>query len=1188
MKFLEATADIPDELVTDALAGRVVFLCGAGISMRVGLPSFKGLTDLIYEELGETFEHDPPEKDAYDKSEYDRTLRALEKRLRRPGTVGSPVRVACANQLRVPINVELSAHASVLTLSQDRDGRSRVLTTNFDTLFERALAERRLPVLSEAGKALPKPGGPRDFGIHHLHGCLADAELGLAETDLILTSADFGDAYLRDGWASRYIEDRMRTTTMVLVGYRAEDAALRLLLESLDVDRERFPDLNKIYALERSSDGSAAQWRAKGVIPIEFATHDELYAMLAEWAKYAIQPADFERERIRTILAKPPQDASELEKSQLKFCLGRGDAHASLVANNPSLSWLSVLTELKLVKFDDRWLATWIERNLDAPAAVTQIVESLGLFGPETAELLEYRLNRHPTPLPGYLRLSWTLIIRHMRNVKHGLAMRGWYDLLPRLNQADRSADMVERLTGLLRPRVEIAKRIFSHENSPDAPQNPSDLMSIGYEPDEDIQIDEVIQAWSSDTPVLADEQLLQSLTHVLDATLNDAIEIGVESNTGYGTTDGDVPSVADHPQNAYRKGFLPIVRVVAEVWSRLAGKDIARARLFVPRWIASPHRLNHRLAMFACTNNAIGADLAGHVLQGLPAGELFLTGGTVEVYRLLRSRWVELGAEIRDELEMRLRNGPPASWFREGSDIARYQDRRRYDLIGNLIRDGIQFSDATRAAFEEIGARWPQWGLRPAAQAGFNSWSESGSGDEGNVDQLHGVSDLELVATALRLDAEGRLGEGQTWRLLCQTDPDRALRGLEAEAAVNSWRPNAWQQLLWSQKVFADAGASARIAQRLLAWPDANFSTIAKQASSWLEKPEALALKEPVWALWDRIFAAIEPADDSEEEVPLRLLDQSMNVPIGRLTEVLLKKLPTSENEPEFAANIRPRLEAAVQMPARNGLLARVRVAVEVTTLFDRAPTWTAANIIPKFDWASPDAAAAWCARRFSRYIGTPELFAITKAPLLQLFGKADMPEEVINAYVEWLPAILIANRKDDAGYALSAAEARAALRQARPAMLRSVGHRLAREMEAAPPAEKLARWRDVVGPVFQGIWPLDIEMQTGQSTFKLLQILRATGEAFPIAVDIILPFVRPENTDGGTSVHSLSDADSLLFTSAPAKMLDLVSAVVGMRPPGSVFGLQAVLDRIRAAEPALAGTHKFKALTTAAAPQR
>lgn len=1188
MKFLESTTDIPNELVTDALAGKVVFLCGAGISMRAGLPSFKRLTDLIYEELGETFEHDPPEKDAYDKSEYDRTLRALEKRLHRPSTVDSPVRIACANQLRVPNSVELSAHTSVLILSRDRDGRSRVLTTNFDTLFERALIERKLPVISEAAKALPKPGGPRDFGIHHLHGCIADVELGIGETELILTSADFGDAYLRDGWASRYIEDRMRTATLVLVGYRAEDAAFRLLLESLDVDRERFPDLNEIYALEKSAAGSAAQWQAKGVIPIEFTTHDELYETLSEWAKYAVQPADFERERIRTILAKPPQDASEFEKSQLQFCLGRIDAHATLVANNPPLSWLPVLQELGLVKFDDKWIAAWIERNLESPAAVMRVVDNIGIFGPETADFLEYCLNRNPLPLPDYLQRSWELIIRHMRNKKHGLAMRGWYDLLSRLNRGDRSADMVERLTGLLRPRVAVSKRHFSHEDKSNPTSSPLDLMSIGYESEEDIEINEILQSWSPKSPATADEQLLQSLCYALEATLNDAVEIGVASHTRYGKTDSDVPSVADHPKNAYRNGFLPIIRVTAEVWSWLASKDIDCACAFVRRWIASPHRLNHRLAIFACANNAVRADLVGEVLQVLPVGELFLGGGSVEVDRLIRSRWAELDPVVRDELELRFRNGPPADWFREGSDIARHQDRSRYVLIGSMIRDGLQLSDATLAIFEDIESRWPEWAQRPDVQTDIIGQSEPGAGYQGNVDLLESVSDQELVATALRLDTKERFAEGGLWRSLCNSDPDRALRGLEAEADLGLWRADAWQQLLWSQKAFAEASAPARIAKRLLTWPDMSFPAIAEQASSWLEKPEALALEKLIWTLWDRIFTVIERSEENGEDIPLRLLDLSFNVPIGNLTEVLLRKLPVSESEPDFATNIRPRLEVVIQRSTPNSLLARVRAAANVTTLFDRAPTWTIANIIPLFDWASPDAAATWCARRFSRYIGAPELFAVTKAPFLQLFGRAEMPDEAIHTYAEWLTTILIANCKDNAGYALSAVEARAALRRARPVMLRSVGHRLAREMENAARAEKLTRWRDVVGPVFQGIWPLDIEMQTDLCTFKLLQILRATGEAFPIAVEIILPFVRPESEDRGASIYSLLEADNLLFTSAPTKMLDLVHAVVGTPPPGSVFGLQQVLNRIREAEPELAGTHKFQALTTAAASQR
>jgi hypothetical protein len=149
---------------------------------------------------------------------------------------------------------------------------------------------------------MPRAGGERDHGILHLHGRIADNELSLERTDLTLTSADFGEAYLRSGWASRYIEDRMRLDTLVLVGYSAEDAAMRLLLETLDADRDRFRDLHDIYAIEKGTEGSASIWKAKGIKPIEFTDHDAIYSTLWEWARYATRPMEYRRARIGDIL----------------------------------------------------------------------------------------------------------------------------------------------------------------------------------------------------------------------------------------------------------------------------------------------------------------------------------------------------------------------------------------------------------------------------------------------------------------------------------------------------------------------------------------------------------------------------------------------------------------------------------------------------------------------------------------------------------------------------------------------------------------------------------------------------------------------------------------------------------------------------------------------------------------------
>lgn len=301
MRFVEHGADIPNKLIDAAANGKATFLCGAGVSRRAKLPSFEDLTKQVYAQLGESFDNEPAERKAILRGEYDRALRSLEKRTQSPG---APLHVRNAiSKLLAPSVVTFCDHLALLRLSRDREGRPRLLTTNFDTLFERAAhADCMTDVPSHAGVSIPRAGGERDYGILHLHGRIADKTMGLDASDLILTSADFGDAYLRNGWASRYIEDRMRLGTLVLVGYAAEDAAMRLLLETLDADRDRFRDLHDIYAIEKGTTESASLWKAKGIQPVEFTDYDAIYDTISEWARYAEHPAEYRRARLRDIL----------------------------------------------------------------------------------------------------------------------------------------------------------------------------------------------------------------------------------------------------------------------------------------------------------------------------------------------------------------------------------------------------------------------------------------------------------------------------------------------------------------------------------------------------------------------------------------------------------------------------------------------------------------------------------------------------------------------------------------------------------------------------------------------------------------------------------------------------------------------------------------------------------------------
>lgn len=568
-----------------------------------------------------------------------------------------------------------------------------------------------------------------------------------------------------------------------------------------------------------------------------------------------------------------------------------------------------------------------------------------------------------------------------------------------------------------------------------------------------------------------------------------------------------------------------------------------------------------------------------------MPVAELFVTGTAVEVSRLIFARWAEFSTAARAQLEERIRSGPPQDWYREGVDYGRALDRARYNIIAAMIDAGCAISDQTRALFEEIQQRQPEWAPRPREQAGLGIWQGSVTTDDNPVDAaVADFADDTLVAEATRLDEEAPFGDGRHWNTIARQQPDRALRALEHEAASGIRRVSAWQQLLWSSAPFEEADAPKRILASLLNWPEDTFTDIVGPASTWLESPSALGLGEDIWPLWDRLLASLPPLETEAVE-PADALGQALNKPVGRLTVVLLKKMPSSEDE-YFDTIIKPRLTALLRAPGPTSQIVRVRLAAEVAYLFARAPVWATAHVVPLFQWDSEDAMAAWAARRYSGNIGRGDLFDLTKVAFLGMFGRPDLPLDMVRVYGDWLVTILIANRREPTLYDLSPAEARSALRKTGTNALQSVGHHLAQVMESAVADEKQERWRDTVGPVFSRLWPLDAELQTSASTQKLCQLLCATGNAFSEAADAVLPFIRPEDTQNGSAIFSLSRADQKIYDVAPAKVLDLATAVIGDSTAGPIYGLRELLTRIINVDAGLADARKYQNLLRLAAP--
>ncbi|WP_208108383.1 SIR2 family protein [Paludibacterium purpuratum] len=231
-------------------------------------------------------------------------------------------------------------HALIKRISSSQNGVPQIVTTNFDRLFEaeqkgKSLARHEPPAFPDLNF------GSTIEGITYLHGRLVD--IGSESHPYVLSSADFGRAYLSEGWATNFIRHLLEQYTVVLVGYQAEDPPIKYLLQGLNHDGQY--DRSRLYAFDRGlPEDIEAKWRDRGVTAIAYSNHPDLWTSLEAWAGRADDPRGWRA----SIIAKSQQDPKNLtphERGQVAHVL-RTVQGARLFADTdpaPHPEWVCVM-----------------------------------------------------------------------------------------------------------------------------------------------------------------------------------------------------------------------------------------------------------------------------------------------------------------------------------------------------------------------------------------------------------------------------------------------------------------------------------------------------------------------------------------------------------------------------------------------------------------------------------------------------------------------------------------------------------------------------------------------------------------------------------------------------------------------------------------------------------------------------
>ena len=1147
MRLRDGGPDIPDELLAAQELGNVIFLCGAGVSKNAGLPLFEGLVQQVYEALGETCV-DPAEVDARDQEQYDRVLRCLERRLvdpdpKRGQEMRDRIRSSVANALTPPADPDLSEHLAILELSRGPEGSIRLVTTNFDTLFERAwLAGHPQPLASHAGPAMPQPRAAGFEGALHLHGRIADPliEPNLPQTELVLTSVDFGDAYLRSGWASRYLYDLVRAYTVVLVGYAANDPPLRYILEVLDADRQRFPDLNKVYAFA-AIDGRDEQlivemWRAKGIEPILYSSegkdHSALYDTIREWQEYARNPTGWICDRLTSVLSEPPSATHGKYADRLKRMLGRADPGAVLTTVNANPEWLPPLAKTGL--FGRSLPAQWIAKRVDDPDMIRACID-LDSIDDETQSAINRALAASDSGLPHARHRAWRLLLRAKQEQNYEChRIWEWEERQLLVSGSEPDTTTCHLVAALLRPRIAVTPPMPWHlfgESGRGEVERLVDHLSIAFDPVVNFPPLRIMAVWP-DSPV-ANLALFRALGRAFADALD---EIKHDVGDRDYLSSGTVPTVKKLSgyEFGWRSGFRPIAKALVDLALRIGAHDPALAKELVADWAKSGTVLGCRLALFVSSHEWISAGDAARIVIGLSERVFWTDDVEPELMLLLSERWQTFASSDRRAMETRLHQGPPRDLYVEetvADDSAweAFRESTVYQRVSHLQLSDANLSDTANETISRLAEENPHW--TPGIRERSDDWGRmaSFSGLQGDAGLMENVPDHKLVDEAKRIEREQPGEHTDLWRVFCRADPWRALKGIREKGERRQWETVALRGFYWEVADVDDVafhGECARLAAEL---PEDVLRELSGTVASWLGGQLDTLLQDDgsrlLLNVWDRLASVVfmgPPETTSGLEFDSPLLSKAFGDPGGQLADVLIRYVAQGDSSRSegFSSAFLSRAEQIVESPTRPGLFGRMITVQHLAYLYSVDSAWATQKVVPLLNWEGEEAGALWWSYLTHGQIGPPGLFNTLKRGMLKGATRPEVTGVALDKFVrKVLQVYYWLSLERNLEYRLSANDVKAVLRDV-PSKGRIHAAWLLWRMLSSDDddnrAERAARWGTVVGPIFRAIWPRDLRCRSPEVSRRLVYIALECKDALPDVVETVVDVLVPYKVSG------------------------------------------------------------------------
>ncbi len=641
---------VPEKLLQAHEDCEVIFFCGAGVSVPAGMPTFEGLVENILKDLAANRSRAPLPWKAFDEGKYDEVLDILERH--EQGGFGFEILRERVREMLERRPRTLQAHMTLARLADLDKPEGRLVTTNFDPLFERAMEKLRRDEKSDHRKpvdiapALPPPKVQSWHTLIHLHGKLDHSP---GNRNLILTTADFGAAYLLDRWASRFVTELFRNFHVIFIGYSIEDPTMRYLVNALAAAREDKEQYKPAFTFApygekdeyKTLEEAIEAWKIKGVEALPYDSgdnHRELWQNLEEWGNDH-RGGLLSRRRIAAQYGKhPPVGKGDVAPLKLTWALKDPDVARHFAQlegkDRPDPGWIVPLQDKGLLnlpigktkndegipaplvsrtlpdylKLHDATyqLGKWIVQCLDSQEALDWALGQGGVLHHDMRWYVQAHLKkeRGTNNISAGLKKIWQVLARD--DYAHALSAKNirTFSSYPPLNTEDAFAksDFLNRLKPI---PVFTVKPGYSRDQGEHDHERPSSFCDIkidlvGIEGDYDIdRLKNSATDWEGALATMAEE-----ITTLLHEAMDWQRAFGLASAETDMTYIAQ-PSVSPHKQNKYSATWTQLIKLARDSFDALAARDEASAERLARRWQNLDYPIFRRLALYAATGGS-------------------------------------------------------------------------------------------------------------------------------------------------------------------------------------------------------------------------------------------------------------------------------------------------------------------------------------------------------------------------------------------------------------------------------------------------------------------------------------------------------------------------------------------------------------------------------------------------------